>query len=131
MSEMPIRTGHRLFANDIPENCDPDGIWTESLREARRHATEREHIRGDLSRAYEWVGAILRVANRTVRMTQPNHDRTSVYTNSEGDTLTFAQIAMASAKDSVVDVEPVHDGYYVGGEKYTPRNQSPGDNPNP
>jgi hypothetical protein len=64
-------------------------------------------------------------------MTQPNHDRTSVYTNSEGDTLTFAQIAMASAKDSVVDVEPVHDGYYVGGEKYTPRNQSPGDNPNP
>jgi hypothetical protein len=81
MSETYIQLGHRLFADDDPEDCDPSGIWTEGMREARRHAAEQEYIGRDQSRTYEWVGVILRITNRTVRMTRPNHDRTTVYTN--------------------------------------------------
>ena len=53
----------------------------------------------------------------------PAHDTTSVYSASTGDTLAFAQIAMASAKDSTVTVEEaddVEDGYLVDGDRYTP-----------
>ena len=53
----------------------------------------------------------------------PVHDNTSVYSASTGDTLTFAQIAMASAKGPSVTVEEaddVEDGYLVDGDLYTP-----------
>lgn len=50
-------------------------------------------------------------------------DDTTVYESDDGEQRTFAQIAMAGAKDPGVTVEPaddVEEGYYVNGTLYTP-----------
>lgn len=47
-------------------------------------------------------------------------DKTPRYTNDEGEEMSFAQIAFASAKDPDVTVEETPDGYRVDGTLYTP-----------
>lgn len=49
-------------------------------------------------------------------------DQTTVYTTDAGDELTFAQIAMASAKEPDLSVDEADDeqGYIFDGELYTP-----------
>jgi hypothetical protein len=47
-------------------------------------------------------------------------DTTSRYTNGEGEQMSFAQIALAAAKDPNVTVEETPDGYRIDGTLYTP-----------
>lgn len=48
------------------------------------------------------------------------HDRTTIYTTDAGEEMSFAQIAMAAAKDPGVTVEDHPDGYLVDGEVFRP-----------
>ena len=49
-------------------------------------------------------------------------DKTSAYENGDGDRLSFAQIALAAAKDPEVEVEEVErEGYRFNRAPYTPR----------
>ncbi|WP_299233454.1 hypothetical protein [Natronomonas sp.] len=47
-------------------------------------------------------------------------DTTTRYANDDGEELSFAQIAFASAKDPSVTVEETAEGYRVDGEEFTP-----------
>ncbi len=52
-----------------------------------------------------------------------DHDQTTVYANGAGEELTFAQIAMAAAKDPGVTVEKTAEGYQVNGDLFTPTDE--------
>jgi hypothetical protein len=51
---------------------------------------------------------------------ESEHDTTPRYTNAEGEEMSFAQIAFASAKDPDVTVEETPEGYRVNGKLYRP-----------
>lgn len=61
--------------------------------------------------------------NLLTRTMAEEHDTTALYVSTDGEELSFAQVAMASQKDPDVAVEDHPEGYLVDGVVFRPADE--------